>query len=105
MKCKKCGASMLDTDKFCNQCGWKVVRKRKCPECGAVLREGVKFCPECGSMVDGEPESGKKVPVREEETSDIPIEDIEQNILSETEREMRGGRKSSSSAEIGRAHV
>ncbi len=31
MKCKKCGAELLDTDKFCNQCGSKVVRKKKCP--------------------------------------------------------------------------
>lgn len=99
MKCKKCGASLLDTDKFCNQCGWKVVRKRKCPECGAALREGVKFCPECGSMVDGETEREKKIPVREEETTDIPIDDIEQNILSETEREMRSGKKNSPSHE------
>lgn len=85
MKCKKCGASLLDTDKFCNQCGWKVVKEKRCPECGAALREGTKFCPKCGVLIG----SGKS----DEETSDIPIGDIEQNILSETERELHTVKK------------
>ena len=93
MKCKKCGASLLDTDKFCSQCGWKVVKERRCPECGAALREGTKFCPKCGVLVGSGKSNEEKDFVRDEETSDIPIGDIEQNILSETERELHTGKK------------
>ncbi len=90
MKCKKCGASLLETDKFCVQCGSKVEMKKSCPECGAALREGTKFCPKCGRMIaDGEDFDEAKVFVKESETEEIPIADIEQNILSVTEREMR----------------
>ena len=93
MKCKKCGASLLDTDKFCSQCGWKVVKERRCHECGAALREGTKFCPKCGVLVGSGKSDEEKDVLRDEETSDIPIGDIEQNILSETERELHTGKK------------
>ena len=93
MKCKKCGASLLDTDKFCSQCGWKVVKERRCHECGAALREGTKFCPKCGVLIGSGKSDGEKDFVRDEETSDIPIGDIEQNILSETERELHTNKK------------
>lgn len=94
MKCKNCGASLLDTDKFCDQCGQKVVRERRCPECGAALREGTKFCPKCGRLIGGrDADDEGKVFVRDNKTTDIPIADIEQNILSETERELHTVKK------------
>lgn len=94
MKCKNCGASLLDTDKFCAQCGWKVVRQRRCPECGAALREGTKFCPKCGRLIGGKDADDEgKVFVKDDKTTDIPIADIEQNILSETERELHTVKK------------
>lgn len=94
MKCKNCGAGLSDTDKFCAQCGWKVVRARSCPECGASLREGAKFCPKCGRLLDGGHSPGEgKVFVKDAETSEIPIADIEQNILTETERELHKSEK------------
>ena len=93
MKCKKCGASLSDTDKFCSQCGWKVVKERRCSECGAALREGTKFCPKCGVLIGSGKSDEGKTPVRDAEASDIPIGDIEQNILSETERELHSGKK------------
>ena len=93
MKCKKCGASLLDTDKFCSQCGWKIVKESRCPECGAALREGTKFCPKCGVLVGSGKSDEEKDFASDEETSDIPIGDIEQNILSETERELHTGKK------------
>lgn len=80
MKCKKCGAVISDASKFCDQCGWKVVKERRCPECGVTLREGTKFCPECGRVIGGKKAS--------ENASNVPIDDIEQNILSETQREI-----------------
>ncbi len=82
MICTKCGASLLDTDQFCPECGAKVIRERRCPDCGAVLREGTKFCHKCGRLVE-------KTRQVSEETLDIPIEAIEKNILSETEAKIK----------------
>ena len=93
MKCKKCGASLLDTDKFCSQCGWKVVKEHRCSECGAALREGTKFCPKCGVLVGSGKADKEKDFAGDAETSDIQIGDMEQNILSETERELHTGKK------------
>lgn len=100
MKCKNCGADLLDTDKFCNQCGWKVEEKTRCPECGETLREGTRFCPKCGRMVgEGDPSDGT-VFVKETGTSDMSIADIEQNIVSMTEREMRISDKDKKAASV-----
>lgn len=84
MKCTRCGATLLDTDQFCNKCGAKVIRQKRCPDCGTVLRDGTLFCPGCGKKV-GEAQEKE---VEKGETLDIPIEVIERNILSETAAEM-----------------
>ncbi len=91
MKCTNCGAELLDTDQFCNKCGQKVVRQRKCPDCGTILRDGTKFCHKCGRLVDGS--DAEAVVEPKTDTLDIPIEVIEQNILSETEAEMGSARE------------
>ena len=88
MVCTECGARLMDTDQFCPKCGTKVKREKRCPDCGAVLREGTKFCHKCGRLVEGS-DSGRQA---SEETLDIPIDAIEQNILSETEAEIKAGR-------------
>lgn len=85
MICAKCGARLLDTDQFCSRCGTKVIKEKRCPDCGAVLREGTKFCHKCGRLIEAS-EKAQQVP---EETLDIPIEAIERNILSETEKKIR----------------
>lgn len=94
MKCKKCGAGLYDEDKFCPQCGWKVVRTARCPECGAALREGTRFCSKCGRLVGGDDEGGDKVFVKDGENAEMQIDDIEQNILLETQQEIRRNRPS-----------
>ncbi|MBO5207941.1 MAG: zinc-ribbon domain-containing protein [Lachnospiraceae bacterium] len=102
MKCKNCGAGLQDTDQFCASCGWKVIKERRCPECGTVLRDGMKFCHECGRLVgSGVGMAGSTVGNTEaratggtagstvgNETLEIPIADIEKNILLETEHEI-----------------
>ncbi len=79
MKCKQCGVELLDTDQFCPKCGFKIVKERRCPDCGTILRDGMKFCHECGRLVGTD-------------DIDIPIADIEKNILLETEHELGGVR-------------
>ncbi len=52
MKCKNCGAELLDTDRFCINCGTLVdVKIENCPFCGEKLREGEKFCHRCGAEI------------------------------------------------------
>ncbi|MBQ8595397.1 MAG: SPFH domain-containing protein [Oscillospiraceae bacterium] len=77
-KCKKCGAELSGSSKFCSNCGAQVtvddgmidcpncgkkVSKGKfcsqcgysfanvCPKCGAKLDSGAKFCKECGASL------------------------------------------------------
>lgn len=83
----------MDTDKFCNQCGWKVIKENKCSECGAALQDDAKFCPKCGCPADGGHASGTGKKQAAAETTEIPIADIEQNILFETEKEIHKSEK------------
>ena len=92
MICTKCGARIMDTDRFCPKCGAKAIKEKRCPECGALLREGTKFCHKCGCLVD----SSEKPRQVSQETLDIPIDAIEQNILSETAAEIRADRRHTS---------
>ncbi len=48
IKCPNCGKLVPKTNKFCNECGTKVVKERKCLRCGNVLAENDKFCGQCG---------------------------------------------------------
>ena len=50
-KCLKCNKTFKDEEKFCNQCGEKLVdinndKKRFCPNCGSVLNENGE-CENC----------------------------------------------------------
>ena len=49
VKCAACGAEISEKNKFCPECGERVVPDSSivCPECGNVVAKG-KFCPECG---------------------------------------------------------
>lgn len=52
-KCRKCGATLADGQKFCVHCGTPVEANKKffCVKCGAELREGQAFCTKCGQRV------------------------------------------------------
>jgi len=87
--CPSCGAKLLPGMKFCDQCGFKVVKpegktekteskqipeekedikqkeiKRTCPECNEMIIPGKKFCFSCGHLIkegiDVEPQEVKK---------------------------------------------
>ncbi|MFN2484053.1 MAG: zinc ribbon domain-containing protein, partial [Candidatus Limnocylindria bacterium] len=48
MVCYRCGADTRRGQKFCLQCGVRLVA---CPSCGAPLPEDARFCAECGADV------------------------------------------------------
>lgn len=85
MKCKNCGAELLDTDTFCVNCGQKVEQTIYCANCGEKLREGEKFCHKCGAKVAEDAEDDE-IPVVKQNTVDIPFDMIEQGILLQTEQ-------------------
>lgn len=85
MKCRKCGADLLDTDTFCVKCGQKVGEPMFCPHCGEELRDGERFCHKCGSPVEKTPEDDE-IPLSRQRTVDIPFDQIEQAILLEAEQ-------------------
>lgn len=45
-ECPHCKAEVEENQKFCAQCGKKIVEV--CEKCGAAIKKGQKFCPECG---------------------------------------------------------
>lgn len=48
-KCPKCGASIDPNNKFCPECGTKIVHE--CPNCHHEVDPSQKFCPECGTKL------------------------------------------------------
>lgn len=85
MKCRKCGAVLLDTDTFCVKCGQRVDQPMFCSKCGEQLRDEERFCHNCGAPVDVIPEDDE-IPLSKQRTVDIPFDQIEQAILMEAEQ-------------------
>lgn len=85
MKCRRCGAELLDTDTFCVKCGQKVDQPMFCSKCGEKLRDGERFCHKCGSPVEPVEEEDE-IPLSQQRTVDIPFDQIEQGILLEAEQ-------------------
>lgn len=85
MKCRKCGAILLDTDTFCVKCGQKVGQPMFCSNCGEELREGERFCHKCGTQVESAPDE-EEIPISQQKTVDIPFDQIEQGILLEAKQ-------------------
>ncbi|CAC5419619.1 unnamed protein product [Mytilus coruscus] len=58
MKCKKCGADVAPSNKFCGQCGQKVEiddhegKIKNCPSCNSLQKLTQKFCTDCGFEIE-----------------------------------------------------
>ncbi len=48
--CTACGAENIQGDKFCRQCGEKLLQY--CPQCGTIIDTPSKFCHECGARLE-----------------------------------------------------
>lgn len=48
LHCPNCGAVVRPEDKFCWNCGTRLVFKYYCPNCGAEVSSEDKFCRHCG---------------------------------------------------------
>jgi RNA polymerase subunit RPABC4/transcription elongation factor Spt4 len=62
-KCEGCGRGGDEGQKFCPQCGGRmVVPLTNCPGCKRHIEEGEKFCIECGTPYN-QPNIPKAIPV------------------------------------------
>src|SRR5437867_9606165 len=53
MKCPQCQHDNADSQKFCGECGSRLILA--CPACQAVNPPTNKFCGECGARLGGQP--------------------------------------------------
>lgn len=59
MKCGNCGHEIDSSDKFCENCGNKIIKdklsnganNKYCSQCGALISENSSFCTICGCVV------------------------------------------------------
>ena len=87
MKCNKCNADIIDSAKFCPECGNKVDGKICCSNCGLELASVAKFCPECGTPVSSVTPTSAPISVpqslQQEEEDDKRIFVISERTLDE----------------------
>ncbi|MFW6238301.1 MAG: zinc ribbon domain-containing protein [Halanaerobiales bacterium] len=50
IECRTCGEYVSADDKFCFNCGEKVIPagKKQCPQCEEFIEDDARFCPNCG---------------------------------------------------------
>lgn len=52
LACNKCGVANAEGDKFCCNCGEKLVTaKIECYSCKTLVNDNIKFCPNCGASM------------------------------------------------------
>ena len=51
VNCPKCGSLNKKSDKFCSNCGEKIITEITCPNCGSTIPSSSKFCSECGQPI------------------------------------------------------
>jgi len=53
IRCPGCKKQFKATNKFCPECGSKLVEEKKtnCPSCNKPLKGNEKFCTECGAKI------------------------------------------------------
>lgn len=84
VKCKSCGAEVLDRVGKCSACGASLVeetqpqKKTSCPRCTKEIPDFAAFCPFCGSPVSKQEPAVEKKPVAEivpkqEESKQDPV--------------------------------
>ncbi len=93
MKCPKCQHENPDTNKFCRECGAKLLLR--CSKCEAEIFPTDKFCGECGHTLHLPSESfPKNIPIDEkfEKIQKYLPKGLAEKILSQRDR-IEGERK------------
>ena len=58
MRCSRCGANVVEGDRFCENCGAPVAVQAGpvCPVCGQQPEPGMRFCQQCGAELSAGPQ-------------------------------------------------
>ena len=64
MRCSRCGANVVEGDRFCENCGAPVAVQAGpvCPVCGQQPEPGMRFCQQCGAELSASPQPAQPVP-------------------------------------------
>ncbi len=62
MNCPSCGTAAEPSQKFCAECGARLVVA--CPACGTVNGPAARFCSECGTRLGGDTASSPGAPIQ-----------------------------------------
>ncbi len=71
MECQKCQTKNSEENKFCRECGEKLLFA--CPQCGAEVFPSDKFCGKCGQELSKSIETGGRAPTVDSERKHVTI--------------------------------
>jgi len=71
MDCQKCQTKNSEENKFCRECGAKLLSA--CPQCGAEVFPSDKFCGKCGQELSKSIETEGRIPAVDSERKHVTI--------------------------------
>lgn len=80
MRCSRCGANVVEGDRFCENCGAPVAVQAGsvCPVCGQQSEPGMRFCQQCGAELSAGPQSAQPVPTAQPVPPAQPYQAVQQ---------------------------
>lgn len=80
MRCSRCGANVVEGDRFCENCGAPVAVQAGsvCPVCGQQSEPGMRFCQQCGAELSAGPRPAQPVPTAQPVPPAQPYQAVQQ---------------------------
>lgn len=80
MRCSRCGANVVEGDRFCENCGAPVAVQAGsvCTVCGQQSEPGMRFCQQCGAELSAGPQSAQPVPTAQPVPAAQPYQAVQQ---------------------------
>ena len=82
MRCSRCGANVVEGDRFCENCGAPVAVQAGpgCPVCGQQSEPGMRFCQQCGAELSASPQPAQPVPTAQPVPPAQPYQAVQQYV-------------------------
>lgn len=80
MRCSRCGANVVEGDRFCENCGAPVAVQAGpvCTVCGQQSEPGMRFCQQCGAELSAGPQPAQPVPTAQPVPPAQPYQAVQQ---------------------------